>query len=214
MSHRTCRALVTVVTVFGLGACKGEAGPSGNPGSVGAPGTEGPVGPPGAMGPAGPTGTAGLDGLEGGTPYLLTNPLEGVIQFGDGAQVVDLGSVDLVPAQDGAYLVRVHYRGTVAKRDQTGFCRVSVTVLQDGMPGPLLEELVGVHGAPVAGRLELSVGGTMQTLVQAIAGVPVTVRVQIQRFDDNCADGAGPEQIARIAAQVDATFHRFALQAE
>lgn len=208
------RALFALATLALAAACKGEAGPVGNPGSIGAPGPDGPAGPPGAMGPAGATGTPGLNGLEGGTPFVLTNAFEGVIQFGDGAQTIALGSVDLVPEQDGAYLVRVHYRGSVAKRDQTGFCRVAVRVVQAGVPGALLEELVGVHGAPVAGRLELSVGGTMQTLVQAIRGAPVTLGVEIERFDDNCADGAGPEQVARIAAQVDATFHRFSVPTE
>lgn len=208
------RALFALFALALAAGCKGEAGPAGNPGSVGAPGTDGPAGPPGAMGAAGPTGATGLDGLEGGTPFVLTNAFEGVIQYGDEDQTIALGTVDLVPSQNGAYLVRVHYRGAVSKRDQTGFCRVAVRLFQDGVPGALLEELIGVHGAPVAGRLELSVGGTMQTLVQAVTGVPVTLRVEIQRFDDNCADGAGPEQIARVAAQVDATFHRFAVPTE
>lgn len=208
------RTALLLVTALLVSACKGDEGPAGNQGSVGAPGATGPAGTIGAAGPVGEPGQDGPDGLPGGTPYLVTNAFDGVIQYGDGAQIIPLGDVTLVPPMDGGFLVRVHYRGAVAKRDGTGFCNVSVRVRQDGVPGPLLEERVGVRGAPVAGRLELSVGGSMQTLVQAPAGAAVTLRLEIQRFDDNCADGAGPEQIARIAAQVDATFHRFVLATE
>jgi hypothetical protein len=156
----------------------------------------------------------GPDGAEGGTPYLLTNALDGVIQYGDGDAVVTLGSVTLQGPIDGGYLVRIHYRGTVAKRDGIGFCRVAIRLRQDQNLNPLLEELVGIHGAPTAGKLEISVGGSMIALVPAPAGVPVQLAVELQRFDERCADGAGPTQIARVAAQIDATFHRFALQTD
>lgn len=208
------RVVLALSIIAALAACKGEDGPTGNQGSVGPKGPQGPAGAAGTIGGVGAAGMNGPDGEEGGTPYLLTNALDGVIQYGDGDNTVELGNVQLVSPIDGGFLVRIHYRGTVAKRDGVGFCRVAIRLMQNDDLNPVLEELVGIHGAPTAGKLEISVGGSMITLVPAPQNQPVRLRVEIQRFDERCADGAGPTQIARIAAQIDATFHRFALNTE
>lgn len=192
-------------------ACTGDPGQPGNPGPQGDPGPAGATGPQGPIGPTGPEGRAGIDGREGGTPFLLTNRFLGTLQFSDRDAVLEIGAVTVVAPDNGGLVVRAHFSGTVAKRDGSGFCRVWVMVRRDREPVPFLRESMGIAGAPAAGRLDLSVATTMAGVVPVAAGQSILLRLEIQRRDEICADGAGPTQIAELFGQLDLGFHRFAL---
>lgn len=197
--------------LFGLFACSGDQGVPGNPGPQGDRGPTGATGPMGATGPAGPTGERGMDGLEGGTPVLLTNLQSSIIQFGDQDQVKEISRLTVVAPGDGGLLVRAHFSGIVAKRDGSALCRVTVGVRRDQEATQFLSQNVGVFGAPVAGRLELSVGTTLTGLMPVNAGQEVIFRLEVQRLDPECADGLGPTLVAQIFGQLEFGFHRYTL---
>jgi hypothetical protein len=208
--------LLAVALALAATACSGDQGPQGNPGPQGDRGPPGATGPAGARGEPGPDGRAGLDGREGGTPVYLTpasTPFRGELQFGDGEQVIELGQLTVTAPGDGALLVRAYVSGTVAKRDGSGFCRVTVAVRRDRDAAPFLRQNVGVFGAPVSGRLDVSVGTTLAGQLPVSAGQEVLLRVELSRFDDQCADGAGPTLIAQLAAQLELGFYRVGLTA-
>lgn len=194
-----------------LAACSGEQGAPGNPGPQGDQGLPGMTGATGPTGPIGPTGERGQDGLEGGTPVLLTNLQSQIIQFGDQDQVKEIGRLVVVAPGDGGLLIRAHYSGIVAKRDGSALCRVTVGVRRDQEVTQFLTQNVGIFGAPVGGRLEMSVGTTLTGLMPVTAGQEVTLRLEVQRLDDECADGLGPTLVAQIFAQLDIGFHRYTL---
>lgn len=192
-------------------ACKGEQGAIGNPGPEGPRGEPGATGPTGPPGPVGPTGAPGQDGLEGGTPYLLTNPFPGTIQFADADIVQELVQLPVVAPGVGQLVVRAHWTGTVAKRDGSGFCRVEISVRKDQDPTPFLTDQVGIFGAPVAGRLDLGVHHTQIGTLDVQPGDVVRLRVELGPAHPECADGDGPTQIARLAARLELGFHRVGL---
>lgn len=202
------RSALAGALVLVLAACEGERGEPGNPGPEGPAGPAGAVGATGPAGPTGPTGAPGRDGREGGTPYLVTNPVSGTIQFGDGDAVQELVQVPVLAPDEGDLTVKAHYSGTVAKRDGSGFCRVEVRVRRDQEPAPFLTQNVGIFGAPVAGRLDVSVGTTLLGVLPVTAGETILLRMEIRRVDPECADGAGPTQIAQIFGQLELGFHR------
>lgn len=202
--------------LFALG-CRGKSGPQGNPGPQGDPGPQGEAGPAGPVGPPGPAGMNGQDGRdgrEGGTPYLVSNPFSRVLQYGDADAVLELGQQTVVAPEDGTLLVRAHFGGTVAKRDGAGLCRVQVGVRKDQDAIQLVSQNVGVREAPVTGKLEVSVGTTLVAQVPVLSGQTVLLRLEMQRFDDECAEGAGATQIAQIFGQLDLSFHRVLLTSQ
>lgn len=198
------------LAVVALGGCRGSEGQTGNPG---------PQGPSGPTGPAGPTGlpgrdgVAGQDGLEGGTPTLLGNVLAQAIQYADGDSVRLISQYAIVAPATGSLLVRVYVHGVVAKRDDATSCQVEVSLRRDQDVLPLASQALGIVDAPRAGRLEVSVGGTLATNLQVAAGQRVIFHVELERADPACAPagGGGPTQIARIFAQLEAQFYRVTL---
>jgi hypothetical protein len=194
-----------------VAACKGNPGSAGNPGPQGDPG---PRGEPGIIGPTGPqgiTGDPGAPGVEGGTPVLITNVQSALIQYGDGNQVKEIGRWVIMSPAEGALVIRAHYNGTVAKRDGSGFCRVTIGVRKDQDATQFLSQNIGIFGAPTVGRLDLSIGTTLTGQLLVNTGEQLTLRMEVQRFDDECADGLGPTQIAQIFGQLDISFHRYAI---
>lgn len=189
-------------------------GEQGNPGPQGDPGPQGPQGPEGAQGIQGLPGMNGADGREGGTPFLISNPFTALLQYGDGPATVDIGSQDLVAPDDGVLVIRAHFSGTVAKRDQATLCRVRLGVRVDQEIQQLVTTTVGISDGPLAGRLETSVGATVVGQIQVATGQPVLLRLEMQRADDVCADGAGATQIAQIFGQLDVLFYRVGLVAQ
>jgi hypothetical protein len=159
-------------------------------------------------------GQNGRDGAEGGTPFLLTNPFSALLQYGDGPAVIQIGEQQITAPDDGTLVVRAHFSGTVAKRDNAMLCRVRVGVRRDQEVAQLASQTVGITDGPLAGRLEISVGSTIVGQVPVAAGQPVLLRMEMQRLDDLCADGAGATQIAQIFAQLDVLFYRVALVAQ
>lgn len=205
---RSCFVPALMLSALLFAGCRGDAGLTGNPGPEGRQGPPGLVGP---TGPAGPTGENGADGREGGTPFLLTNVFSGIIQFGDGANVIELGQQQVVPPESGALVVRGYFSGTVSKRDGATTCRVTVSVRRDQEVVPILTQNLGISAAPAAGRLETSVAATLAGRLDVAQGQAVLLRIEIRRFDDDCAQGAGTAQVAQIFGQLDVGFHRFTL---
>lgn len=194
-----------------LPCCRGESGEPGNPGPEGPEGPPGMAGATGPTGPIGATGPAGVDGREGGTPFLLTNVNSAVLQFGDASSVIEIARQQVVAPEGGALLVRAYLSGTVAKRDGAATCRVTVGLRKDQDVIPLASQNLGIASAPLPGKLEASVAGTLVGRVDVAAGQPVVLRVEMRRFDDDCAQGAGATQIAQIFSQLEVGFHRFVL---
>lgn len=207
MAGRSTAAAVVLV----LAACTGDPGETGNPGPEGPAGQVGATGPTGATGAQGPMGEPGLNGLEGGTPYLLSNRLMGQIQFADAAQTQELLQVPVVAPQDGDLLVRAYWTGKVAKRDGSGWCKVTVGIRKNQEAVAFLSDEVGVFGAPLAGRLDLTASTTLVGAVAMRAGEVALLRVELGPADPECADGAGPTLIAQLFAQLELGFHRVRL---
>lgn len=201
------RRFAYVALALLCGACQGEGGPPGNPGPEGPRGPTGAVGATGPVGPQGPTGMPGRDGEQGGTPYLVTNRFTDVIQYGDGDAVKEIGQVTVLAPDVGTLLVRAYFSGLVAKRDGVGFCRVQVRLRRGQETEPLALEDIGISGAPVAGRLETSVSSTLVAQFPVTAGESITLRLEGQRLDDECANGAGAERVAQLFGQIEATFY-------
>lgn len=199
---------------LGSMSCRGKTGEQGNPGPQGDPGPPGERGPPGAQGVQGIPGMNGIDGIEGGTPFLLTNPFSAQLQYGDGVTVVQIGEQQIVAPDDGTLVVRAHFSGTVAKRDNATLCRVRVGVRRDQEVAQLVSQTVGITDGPLPGRLELSVGATIVGQIPVTNGQQVLLRLEMQRLDDVCADGAGATQIAQIFGQLDVLFYRVPLVAQ
>jgi hypothetical protein len=195
-------------------SCRGKTGEQGNPGPQGDPGAMGEQGPPGAQGVQGIPGVPGIDGIEGGTPFLLTNPFSAILQYGDGPAVVQIGEQQIVAPDDGTLVIRAHFSGRVGKRDGATLCRVRVGVRRDQEIAQLVSQTVGISDGPVAGRLELSVGATVVGQIPVTVGQQVLLRLEMQRLDDVCADGAGATQIAQIFGQLDVLFYRVPLAAQ
>lgn len=159
-------------------------------------------------------GQDGQDGREGGTPYLVSNPFSRVLQFGDADAVLELGQQTVVAPEAGTLLVRAHFGGTVAKRDGATVCRVQVGVRKDQDAIQLVSQNVGIREAPAAGKLETTVGASLVGQIPVQAAQSVLLRLEMQRFDDECANGAGATQIAQIFGQLDISFHRVPLSAQ
>ncbi len=210
----SARRIVTFCLLASALACRGKTGEQGNPGPQGDPGPTGPAGATGPQGIPGPSGRDGADGIEGGTPFLLTNPFSALLQYGDGPAVVEIGEQQVVGPDDGTLMVRAHFSGTVAKRDGATLCRVRVGIRQDQMVAQLASQSLGITDGPVAGRLEVSVAATLVTQVAVAEGQPVLLRLEMQRLDETCADGAGATQIAQIFGQLDVLFFRVGLVAQ
>lgn len=196
-----------------LAACKGEDGPPGNPGPEGPQGPQGAQGAQGVQGAPGERGPPGNDGREGGTPALLTNRMTARLTYADANAVIELGQLTVTAPEAGALFVRAHFTGTVVKRDGAGFCRVQVAVRRDQEAQALDAQNLGVFGAPVAGRLEVSVATTLAASVDMATGQDIQLHLEMRRLDDDCAFGAGPELVAQIFGQLDLGFHRFRLPA-
>ena len=209
---KTSKHMLALLVASAL-SCRGKTGEPGNPGPEGPPGPQGEQGPPGAMGEQGLPGEDGMDGLEGGTPFLVSNPFSALLQYGDGPAVVEIGQQQITAPDDGTLLVKSHFSGVVAKRDGANLCRVRVGVRQDNELQQLISQSVGINEGPVAGRVELSVGATIVGQIPVARGQPVLLRMEMQRLDDVCADGAGATQIAQIFAQLDLLFYRVPLAA-
>lgn len=206
-----CSLTAIAIVIAGLG-CDGEQGVPGNPGPEGRQGPEGPQGPSGPIGDPGQRGQIGQDGREGGTPFLVTNNLTaGVIQYGNGTDVVEVFSQRVVPPETGVLVLRAHFTGTVVKRDGATTCRVAVSVRRDQEVQPLFAQNVGISDAALAGRLELSIAATLVRAIDVAGGQPIVLHVEIRRFDDTCASGGGPTQVAQVFAQLDLGFHRILL---
>jgi hypothetical protein len=208
------RMLMLSLLVAGALSCRGKTGEQGNPGPQGDPGPQGPPGPQGAQGIQGLPGADGADGREGGTPFLLSNPFSALLQYGDGPAVIEIGSQQLVAPDDGTLVVRAHFSGLVAKRDQATLCRVRVGVRRDQEIQQLVSQTVGISEGPLAGRLEMSVGATIVGQIDVVSGQPLLLRLEMQRLDEECADGAGATQIAQIFGQLDVLFYRVPLVAQ
>jgi Collagen triple helix repeat (20 copies) len=208
------REIMLLLSLAGALSCRGEVGQPGNPGPQGDPGPQGPPGPMGAQGIDGMPGEDGLNGQEGGTPFLISNPFAALLQYGDGPVVVEIGQQELIAPGTGTLAVRAHFSGTVAKRDQATLCRLRVGVRQDNAIQQLVSQSIGITDGPLAGRLELSVGATLVGQIPVEVGQPVLLRLEMQRLDDVCADGAGATQIAQIFGQLDVLFYKVALQAQ
>jgi hypothetical protein len=206
--------LMLLVCAGALVACRGKTGEQGNPGPQGDPGPPGEQGPAGAQGNQGLPGDPGTNGLEGGTPFLLSNPFSALLQYGDGPAVVEIGQQQITAPDDGTLVVRAHFSGTVAKRDNATLCRIRVGVRRDQEIQQLVSQTVGITEGPLAGRLELSVGATIVGQIPVTEGQPVLLRMEMQRLDDLCADGAGATQIAQIFGQLDVLFYRVPLVAQ
>lgn len=204
-------ALVACALLF---ACDGDKGETGNPGPEGPAGQPGMTGPAGPTGETGPMGTPGQDGLEGGTPYLLSNRVGGIIQFADVALTQELLQIPVVAPLDGDLLVRAHWTGKVAKRDGGGWCSVTVGIRKNQEPTPFLTQDVGIFGAPLAGRLDMSASTTLVGTVPMRAGEVALLRVELGPADPECADGAGPTLVAQLFAQLELGFHRVRLSTQ
>lgn len=212
-SDRGGHALAVLALVLGIVGCRGGDGPAGNPGS------QGPQGPPGAVGPTGAPGRDGMDGrdgLEGGTPTLLTNVIPRPLQYGDADNVLEIMQQTLVAPANGAVVVRLYAHGVVAKRDDATSCQVEVSVRRDQQTLPLAAQTVGIVDGPRAGRLEISVGVTLATRLEVTEGERIVLHVEMEKSDPACAPAgaAGPTQIARIFAQLEAQFFRVALPSQ
>ncbi len=208
---------------FALTGCQGEAGRPGNPGPQGDPGPTGAVGAAGPVGPTGPVGATGMpgqngmngqDGTDGTQPVFMSNPFSGILQYSDGTAVLEIGAVTVVAPADGQLFVRGHFSGTVIKRAGAVRCRVEVALRKDREIAPYLLQNLGVFDAPIADRYELSVAATLAGPLAVTAGQRVTVRLEIRRFDDECADGQGGTPIAQLFGQLDLAFSQAALQTE
>jgi hypothetical protein len=202
------RALLAAALVL---ACRGKIGPQGNPGSEGVEGPAGPAGPAGPPGPIGLPGSDGFDGREGGTPFLLTNPFSRVLQYGDGEAVLELGQQAIIAPEDGSLIVRAHFNGTVAKRDGATLCRVRVGVRQDQEVVQLVSQTLGIQEAPALGRLEVSASASLVGIVPVVQNQAILLRLELQRFDADCAMGAGATQISQMIGQLDVSFYRVPL---
>lgn len=206
-----CRALALGGWLALATACTGDVGVQGNPGPEGPPGAAGMTGGTGPQGTIGPQGTGGLDGREGGTPYYLSNRIEGVIQFADVGLTKELLQLPVVAPDDGELVIKAHWTGTVAKRDGVGFCRVKVGIRKNQDPTPFLSDDIGIFGAPLAGRLDLGANLTQVGSVTVRQGEVVLLRIELGPADSECANGAGSTQIARLFPQLELGFHRVRL---
>lgn len=194
-----------------LAACTGDIGPEGNPGPEGPKGADGPAGPQGPTGPQGEPGTPGRDGQEGGAPFLLTNQFQALIQYGDGAAVMELAPVTVVAPGQGELILRAYFSGKIAKRDGAARCRVRVSLRRGQETEALAQEDIGIAGAPLPGKLEMSLAATLPATIAVNAGEQVTLRLEVQRLDDECALGAGSELVAQVFGQLEGTFYRVPL---
>ena len=200
------RIAVSVLSVALVAGCP-DVGDPGNPGAEGAVGATGATGAAGPQGPMGQMGPPGQDGRPGLTPYLLTDPVVGEIQFGDGAAILEIAQLPLVAPGPGDLAVRVHYQGTVAKRDQSTRCTVEVRVRRDQDVAPLAAENLGIFEAPANERVDLGVRATLSHVIPVQQGESMLLRAEIRRVDPDCADGAGPTRIARLSVQFEVGFH-------
>jgi len=139
-------------------------------------------------------------------PALVTNPYQAVIQYGDGDAVMELGRVNAVAPGNGEFLVRAYFSGIVAKRDGAARCRVQVRLRQDQEVDSLAQDDLGVAGAPLPGKVELSVGTTLAAKVSVTAGQVVALRMEAQRLDPECAFGAGSERVAQIVGRLEVLY--------
>lgn len=200
--------LTTAVCALALVACSGPDGSPGEAGPVGATGAVGPTGPTGATGVQGSPGDPGQPGLEGGTPILLTQPAIATLTFADGPAIQQFDDFRVVAPGTGFFLIRTNFTGTVAKRDGSTRCFVSVRVRLDQEPVPLMLQNVGVFDAPAVGRLDVSVAAPLVGVVPVELQDTVLVRIELQRQVDECADGMGNTQIAQITAQTEVSWFR------
>jgi hypothetical protein len=159
----------------------------------------------------GSMGNQGLDGAEGGTPILLTNQQVGTITYADGAAVISVMQQAVNVPISGVYLVRAHFSGTVAKRDGAARCRVEVSLRRDQEPVALALQNVGVFEAPLAGKLEISVGASIVTALDVTAGSQILFHLETKRLDPECASGAGAERVAQIFGQLEVSYHRYGI---
>lgn len=202
------KSLRAIAVLFTVAACTGERGPPGNPGPEGPPGQKGDLGDPGQMGSAGEKGDQGMPGEAGATPYLLTNLQQGTITYADADNVISILQQRAIAPDAGAFVVRAHISGTVAKRDGATLCRVEVGLRRDQQPAALVLQNLGVFEAPATGKLEVSVGATMATDVQLTANQEILFHLETKRIDPDCAAGAGAERVAQIFGQLEISFHR------
>jgi hypothetical protein len=137
---------------------------------------------------------------------LLTNPYDAIIQYGDGDAVMELGRVNAVAPGTGELQVRAYFSGLVAKRDGAARCRVQVRLRRDQDVQPLASDDIGIAGAPLPGKLEISVGTTLAAKVPVTAGQVVALRMEVQRLDSECAFGAGAERVAQIFGRIEALY--------
>jgi collagen triple helix repeat protein len=213
-------ALLLAASSLAIGGCKGdrgEVGPQGNPGSEGPRGPmgpDGPQGPMGAMGLMGMVGPKGQDGREGGTPFLVANPQQKLLTYGDGTDTLEIMRQSVVAPDAGSLLVRAYFSGTVTKRDGGAACRVAVSIRKDQDPVALESQNVGITGAPQAGQLVLGVSTVFASKIDVTANQAVVLHAEMKRLDDDCASGAGATQIAQIFAQLDVGFYRVALPSQ
>lgn len=194
-----------------LAACTGDVGPEGNPGPEGPRGAEGPTGPAGPIGPQGAPGTPGRDGEEGATPFLLTSRFQSLIQYGHGDAVMELAPVSVVAPGDGELILRAYFSGKIIKRDGAARCRVRVSLRRGQDIQALAQEDIGIAGAPLPGKLEMSLGATLPATIPVSAGEQVTLHLEAQRLDEECALGAGAELVAQVFGQLEGTFYRVPL---
>jgi hypothetical protein len=156
-------------------------------------------------------GDRGMDGAEGGTPYLLTNVQQATITFADADNVLSVLQQRVRAPETGAFLVRAHFSGTVAKRDQAARCRVEVSLRRDQQVVPLVLQNVGVFEAPAAGKLEIGVGTTLVAQIATMPAEEILFHLEVKRADPECAVGAGAERVAQIFGQLELSFHRYVL---
>ncbi len=196
-----------LLTLFFV-ACTGDQGPPGNPGPQGDPGPAGAAGP---MGPTGPTGQVGQEGAPGETPVAVPPLFEGVLQYGDGNGVVELGRTTVTIPGEGSLLVKAHVFGTVTKRSGARTCLVTVGVRRDQEVVYLASQNLGILDAGPADRMAISVGATLIQSIPMTSAQETTLRLELRRLSPECADGAGAEQIAQIQARLELSYHRGSL---
>ncbi|MEQ8978426.1 MAG: collagen-like protein [Deltaproteobacteria bacterium] len=197
-----------LLSCFLLAACSGPDGSPGSPGPQGPMGAPGPTGPTGATGVQGAAGAPGQPGPEGGTPILLTQPAVATLTFADGPAIQQFDSFRVVAPGSGYFMIRTNFTGTVAKRDGSTRCYVSVRFRLDQEPVPLVLQNVGVFDAPAVGRLDVSVAAPLVGVVPVDVQDTVLVRLELQRQVEECADGNGNTQIAQITAQTEVSWFR------
>lgn len=162
------------------------------------------------MGPTGAVGPTGMPGAEGGTPFYVTQLQSRPLQYGDMDNVLEVFQQRLVAPENGVFLVRLYFSGTVTKRADGASCLVQVSVRKDQDPLPILTQNVGILDGPIGQRLEVSVGGTLAARMDVTAAQSTLFRFEIRKADADCAPAGagGATQIAQIFGQLEVQYFR------